>query len=206
MRQRRSSAFLKRVPIQSRGGRSVERILQACEEMLGEMPFDEVSIEDIARRAGVPVGSIYFFFSNRLCIFFRLIEVALDQIADVYEFPDSSLHEPLNALLRQLEDRLAVIWTRHHDMLDLYFSYRVHPQIQPIVTELRAYVDQQMASRLAATHPWLSPARRRAVARLINVNLMQGLDIAADLPAARARAFRAEWSSMLHRYIEGLAA
>jgi len=200
------SQFLKRVPAQARGSQSVRSILKACEELLGEMPFGQVSVEIIASRARVPVSSMYFFFQDRLSIFFRLIEVTLDQIGDEYFLSEEDLAAPLLAYVRGLEGRLAAIWLEHKDMLDLFFSYRVHPSVLPMVVRIDNYVDRQIARKLKHQFPRMTAGRRQALARVINGNLMVGLDLASALPSQRVRAFGAEWSSMLHEYLRGLGA
>ncbi len=184
----------------------MRRILETCEELLGEMPFAEITVDNIASRAQVPASSMYFFFQDRLSIFFRLIEVALDEIGDEYMLTHEDLAEPLLTYIRRLDDRLAGIWTEHKNMLDLFFSYRVQPRISAMVVCLRSHVDGQMARKLKSDFPRMSLARRSALARVINGNLMQGLDIASEMPAQRAQAFREEWSTMLHQYLRGLGA
>jgi AcrR family transcriptional regulator len=200
------SAFLKRTPTQARGDQSVRRILESCEELLGEMPFEQITVDSIASRARVPASSMYFFFQDRLSIFFRLIEVALDQIGDEYVLTDEDAAEPLLSYVRRLEGRLATIWTKHKNMLDLFFSYRVHPSVSEMVVRLQGHVDGQLARRLKHDFPRMATKRRRALARVINGNLMQGLDIASAMPSQSVQAFKAEWSTMLHQYLRGLGA
>jgi len=199
-----NSPFLKRAPAQARGDRSVRRVLEACEALLAEQPFEEITVEGIARRADVPVSSMYFFFNDRLSIFFRLIEVTLDQIADEYVLTERVLNQPLSAFVRNLERRLARIWAQHKHMLDLFFSYRVHPSVLPMVIRLQKYVDAQLFRKLTHDFPSLNATRRQALARVINGNLMQGLDIAAGMPPQKVRAFQVEWSGMLHAHLHSL--
>jgi AcrR family transcriptional regulator len=182
----------------------VRNVLKACEGLLGEMPFEQITVDDIASRAGVPVSSMYFFFQDRLSIFFHLIEVALKDIGHEYARADQEANQTLPAYVRGLEQRLALIWSKHKDMIDLFFAYRVHPSVSQMVVEVQAYIDGRVARQLAHHFPSMSPSRRSAAARVINGALVQGLDIASALSADRAKSFAAEWSGMLHAYVEGL--
>lgn len=58
-----------REPRQERGQRRVDEILDAAEAVLEELGPSASSIQEIARRAGASVGSIYHFFPNKEAIF-----------------------------------------------------------------------------------------------------------------------------------------
>lgn len=60
------SDFLRKKPQQSRSRQVVDSILQAADEFLArsENP-DALSLQGIARRAGVGIGSLYDYFANR---------------------------------------------------------------------------------------------------------------------------------------------
>jgi len=52
-------------PAQARSRETVDRFAQAAEELLRERPFEEIGVQDIARRAGRPVGSFYARFASK---------------------------------------------------------------------------------------------------------------------------------------------
>ena len=49
-----------------------QQILQAATEVFGRSNFDEASITEIARRAGVAEGTIYQYFKNKQDLFFSI--------------------------------------------------------------------------------------------------------------------------------------
>lgn len=53
---------LRRRPAQRRSARRVERMLDACAELLDEAGYDALSTTRIAERASVAIGSVYQFF------------------------------------------------------------------------------------------------------------------------------------------------
>ncbi|MFG2305046.1 TetR/AcrR family transcriptional regulator [Actinacidiphila glaucinigra] len=56
---------LRRVPVQQRSAERFARILDAAAAMLDEGGYEGLSTREVAVRAGVPIGSVYRFFSNK---------------------------------------------------------------------------------------------------------------------------------------------
>ncbi|SEM43696.1 TetR/AcrR family transcriptional regulator [Nonomuraea pusilla] len=56
---------VRRRPVQKRSIERVERILEACTALLDEVGLDALTTVDVARRAGVPSGTIYQFFDGK---------------------------------------------------------------------------------------------------------------------------------------------
>lgn len=52
-------------PRQARSERTLEKILSACDRLLAERSFEQISMQDIAREAGVSVGNLYNRFSDK---------------------------------------------------------------------------------------------------------------------------------------------
>lgn len=59
---------LRRQPTQRRSARRVERMLDACAELLDEIGYESLSTTRIAERAGVAIGSVYQFFPDKRAI------------------------------------------------------------------------------------------------------------------------------------------
>lgn len=60
-----SAPALRRAPIQQRSAERLSRILDACATLLDEQGYEALSTRAVAQRAGVPIGSVYRFFSNK---------------------------------------------------------------------------------------------------------------------------------------------
>ncbi|MFC0865233.1 TetR family transcriptional regulator [Sphaerimonospora cavernae] len=56
---------LRRRPSQRRSARRVERMLDACAELLDEVGYEALTTTRVAERAGVAVGSVYQFFPDK---------------------------------------------------------------------------------------------------------------------------------------------
>ncbi|GLW98275.1 hypothetical protein Misp02_23620 [Microtetraspora sp. NBRC 16547] len=59
---------LRRRPFQRRSARRVERMLDACAELLDEIGYEALTTTRIAERAGVAIGSVYQFFPDKRAI------------------------------------------------------------------------------------------------------------------------------------------
>ncbi len=62
------------IPVTARGEATRRKILDAAEEVFGEMGYYEASISEITRRAGVAQGTYYIYFRSKREIFAELVE------------------------------------------------------------------------------------------------------------------------------------
>jgi AcrR family transcriptional regulator len=67
------------VPVQARSAQRVQRMLDACAELLGEMPYDELTTTLIAQRAEVAIGSLYQFFPDKPAVARALVSRNLER-------------------------------------------------------------------------------------------------------------------------------
>ncbi len=58
-------AAVRRRPVQRRSLERFERILDAAAELLGESGYGPLTTREVARRAGVPIGTLYQFFPGK---------------------------------------------------------------------------------------------------------------------------------------------
>jgi AcrR family transcriptional regulator len=60
-----TQAAVARVPRQERGRRRVDDLLDAADALISEVGIADASVQEIARRAGASVGSLYHFFPTK---------------------------------------------------------------------------------------------------------------------------------------------
>ncbi len=81
--------------------RTTAAVLDAAEQLFRERGFHDATMDEIAERAGVAVGSIYFHFGNKETLHLALVERALDvnerYMAAAYGDGRSALEEVLAA-------------------------------------------------------------------------------------------------------------
>jgi AcrR family transcriptional regulator len=69
----------RRVPKQARARERVARILDAARADLEARPVGEITMEGIAERAGVPVGSLYQYFGSKTALLAAVAEMMMDE-------------------------------------------------------------------------------------------------------------------------------
>ncbi|MBL1097680.1 TetR/AcrR family transcriptional regulator [Streptomyces coffeae] len=89
MNQDRTAGTLRRLPVQKRSVERFERLLDACAELLDEVGYAALTTKEVARRAEVPIGTLYQFFSDREgligALAARNLESFLARVADRLE-------------------------------------------------------------------------------------------------------------------------
>ncbi len=96
--------FLRKAPKQSRSRSVVEAVLEAAAELLPHHgDDDQVTLNDIAERAGVGVGSLYDYFADRGSVLSGLAaKVTEDNLRAFEDQLEKSLHQPLPDAIRGL--------------------------------------------------------------------------------------------------------
>ncbi|GAA2518999.1 TetR/AcrR family transcriptional regulator [Streptomyces gobitricini] len=95
---------LRRTPVQQRSAERLARILDACAELIEEAGYDELSTRGVAVRAGVPIGSVYRFFSGKRDMAAALAHRNLDRYAErvaarLAERPDLDAYGAVDSVL-----------------------------------------------------------------------------------------------------------
>jgi len=68
----------RRTPLQARSNRTVEEILVAAASLLCTIPFEEITTSRLAEQAGISVGALYRFYSDKQEIFDAIAVRELD--------------------------------------------------------------------------------------------------------------------------------
>lgn len=99
-------------------GTKREAILWAARLLFAKQSYEETTIADIAREAGIAVGTVYLYFHNKREIY---TAVALDMeslIADAFRNPEL-LKLPLEQVLKVLVDEIFRISREHKSLMAL---------------------------------------------------------------------------------------
>ena len=62
----------RRRPAQARSRERFERIVQAARAVLVDVGFESFTFDEVAHRAGVPIGTLYQFFANKYVLICEL--------------------------------------------------------------------------------------------------------------------------------------
>lgn len=113
-------AALTRAPQQGRSRASYERMVAAAEALMRERGSDEFTLNEVAQRGQVSIGSIYNRFDSKDVLIHVVQEMALatmdlDQQAVIVKARESA--GGLDALIRELVDGIAETLRKHAEIM-----------------------------------------------------------------------------------------
>lgn len=77
-----STGTARRRPMQRRSTERVARLLDACAQVLDEVGYDALTTREVARRAEVPIGTLYQFFAGKSALCRGLAERNLEAFVE----------------------------------------------------------------------------------------------------------------------------
>ncbi|AEW98807.1 transcriptional regulator, TetR family (plasmid) [Streptantibioticus cattleyicolor NRRL 8057 = DSM 46488] len=121
--------------------RTMDALLRAAEEVFSERPVDEVTVEEIAGRAGVAVGSIYNHFGSKTGLHAAVVARALAADQDYMDGAYLPERSPV-AQIRAAADAYLRFYLDHPD----FFRLLAFPQ-----SPGRYPAGRELSSRLVRT-------------------------------------------------------
>lgn len=107
----------RRDPVQARSNETVSTILDAASELLGRVPFEQITTSKIAEEAGLSVGALYRFYKDKQEIFDA---IAVRELGVFRERVEATLHvrnlllSPRKTLDRILDAYVAFLDEKPH--------------------------------------------------------------------------------------------
>lgn len=194
---------LRRRPVQQRSAARVERMLEACAQLIDEVGYDGVTTTLIAERAGVAVGSLYQFFPDKRAVVQALTTRNLDR------FMELSVQKLSTATLEHWWDGVDLVFDAYVQM------YRHVPGFTQIrfgdVVDLRLMDDQRdnntvIADRLAMllAEQFGIPLAELRLPISVSVEIADGiLNLAFRRKLYSEDAMIAEAKRVVHAYLAG---
>ncbi|MGB5702191.1 MAG: TetR/AcrR family transcriptional regulator [Polyangiales bacterium] len=183
MNDKRDQLSPRRKPSQERSRDRVERILDATASLLGEMSVDKITTAAIAEKAGVPIGSVYQYFPNKLAVLAQLARRVMESVdlrtasliaEDFGVLPwDQAIDRAIDATMQGYSEQPGYV--------QLLLSIRPTPEFGAITDE-----SNERVASLLALHPALQsvipPERIQLVTRsaVRAVNSLQDWALAAN--------------------------
>jgi AcrR family transcriptional regulator len=142
----------RRKPSQERSRDRVERILDATAALLGKTPVDKITTAAIAEGAGVPIGSVYQYFPNKLAVLAELARRVMEQV----DAKTASLSTtdfgvlPWDQAIDRAIDATMQGYAEQPGYLQLLLSIRPTPEFRLITDE-----SNERVAAMLALHPAL---------------------------------------------------
>lgn len=138
--------------------RTIDALLEVAQDVLAEQGVDEVTVEEIAARAGVSVGSIYNAFGSKAGLYAALVDRALDLDEGYMDRAYTAERTPYEQLLAASEQYLR--FALEHP---LFFRMLAFPQ-EAGAYPAGAETVERMARRVDAQNARMVDALERASA------------------------------------------
>ena len=193
----------RRKPSQERSRDRVERILDATADLLGTTAVDKITTAAIAETAGVPIGSVYQYFPNKLAVLAELARRVMEQVdlktasliaEDFGVLPwDQAIDRAIDATMQGYEAQPGY--------LQLLLSIRPTPEFRAITDE-----SNERVAAMLAFHPALQavipPERIQLVTRaaIQAVNSLQDWALSQEDPDVTNRII-VEMKTLLKGYL-----
>jgi AcrR family transcriptional regulator len=167
---------MRRRPTQQRGEERVEQILSATEKLVLEIGTESITTNHIARRAGVNVGTVYHFFSDKFEIFRTAINRVISELDEATAEAVSNLAASDVEWLEGVIDAHERFWFEHKGAIRLWMGASQAPEMQSPWTDYYDYKLPAYAHAFKENCPHIPASRRLAVALMLNEVLMDMLD------------------------------
>ncbi|GAB4005568.1 TetR/AcrR family transcriptional regulator [Nocardioides ultimimeridianus] len=155
-------------PAQERSRLKFDQLLQASRDVLMDVGFESFTCEEVAHRAGVPIGTLYQFFANKYVIVCELDRV--DAVAVQEEL--RALAEQLPTLdwlvlVDRLIDHVAELWRKDPSRRAVWHAVQSTPATRATAAVTERELAAEVARVLAPLTPGVPRERRRISAEVL---------------------------------------
>ena len=173
---------VRRVPTQERSRRRFEAILDASALLFAEHGYAAVSVEAIAERAGIPIGSVYQFFRDKEALFAAVAERCNQRSEAAFDLlvraAESEPSPPWEVVLDSVIDGFALLSESDPSFRAVNRNVQFMGDSMAKDEQLNARIASRAALLLARYAPSVPAARRRLVATML-VDVVTGVLVIA---------------------------
>jgi AcrR family transcriptional regulator len=176
----------------SRGDEREREILRTAERLLEDRSLNEVSVDDLARGAGISRPTFYFYFPSKDAVVLTLIDRMVEEgagsrdaaLAQLAEEPRAGWHQGLRAFYEIFWSRRGVMLAGAELRATSSEARELWSQVmESWVADVAAVIEAERARGVAPPGP---PARDLAVALLQMNERVQYATFAAEQPSIAA--------------------
>jgi AcrR family transcriptional regulator len=158
----------RRRPSQERSHVKFDHLLQVSRELLTEVGFEKFTCEEVAHRAGLPIGTLYQFFANKyviVCELDRVHAVAVrEEIATLAaQIPSLDWLDLLDRLL----EHLVTLWRTDPSRRAVWHAVQSTPATRATAAVTERELAAEVARVLAPLTPGTPRDRRRIIAEVV---------------------------------------
>ncbi|MBZ8178234.1 TetR family transcriptional regulator [Corynebacterium poyangense] len=127
----------RRRPVQQRSREKYSRLLSAAREVLVEQGFESFTFDEVARRAEVPIGTLYQYFANKYVLICELEREDTGAIiAELQKFSARIPAPQWPELLANFIDHLASVWQADRSRRAVWHAMQSTPTTRATATAI----------------------------------------------------------------------
>lgn len=165
----------RRRPTQDRSQKKFDLLLQVARELLLETGFESFTCEEVAQRAGLPIGTLYQFFANKyviVCELDRQDAVAVRE--ELAAFADEIPTLDWLRFLDRLVDHMAALWLADPSRRAVWHAVQSTPATRATAAVTERDLAANVAQALAPLTPG-TPRERRGVMAEVLVHVVYSM-------------------------------
>ncbi len=158
----------RRRPTQERSHKKFDHLLEVSRELLLEVGFESFTCEEVAHRAGLPIGTLYQFFQNKYVIVCELDRVdAVGVREELEQFANEIPSLDWLKFLDRLIDHVAALWTSDPSRRAVWHAVQSTPATRATAAVTERELATQVAYVLGPLTPGTPRERRTIMAEVI---------------------------------------
>lgn len=158
----------RRRPAQARSRERFNRILIAARSVLVDAGFESFTFDEVARRAEVPIGTLYQFFANKYVLICELDRVdTAENVAELQKFSERVPALQWPDILDEFIDHLARMWLEDPSRRAVWHAVQSTPTTRATAAATEKQVLDLIAEVVAPLAPNFTPEDRLQLAGLL---------------------------------------
>jgi AcrR family transcriptional regulator len=175
------------LPQQERSRARFQALLDVAEEVIAESGLDGLQMREVARRANLPIASVYHYFPSSTALIRTLLEKHLQTLSATLESRLAAMapHDGSELDLNQaslLIDDLAKIFFTTPSIPTMWLGMQGNPDLRALDVEDTFTNAEMVQSYFTSVFPYLSPSQAKSIALVLNEMVMGTLVLAVDTP------------------------
>jgi AcrR family transcriptional regulator len=196
---------MRRMPQQARSQQRVNLILDTAADLFAEVGYEPATTNSIAERAGISIGSLYRYFSDKDAILRALAKRHQEQVRGIFDdvFSGDLVYLPLDVLLDRLIDPFVELHTACPAYKQILLGSDVSADIAAANEELDQEIVRRMAEVLQLTAPGMDAERAHLVATVCKAQVKALLSLVGS---SDDREFQSQVTAEVKRMLLGYLA
>ena len=196
---------MRRTPQQVRSQERVNLILDTAAALFAEVGYEPATTNSIAERAGISIGSLYRYFSDKDAILRSLAKRHQEQVRGIFDnvFSGDLVYLPLDVLLDRLIDPLVEL----HVACPAYKQILLGSDVSADIAAANEELDREIVGRIVEVLQLMAPGMGAERAHLVaTVCKAQIKALLSLVGSSDDREFRSQVTDEVKRMLHGYLA